>query len=107
MENFINERKNAWNKKDVLANTAKQHTKEMQDMGSGVFGQDATEVAEIFKMYLKNKYERVFKKVIFAVPSGNGNYEAFVNTFANADKVLSSEAYAVVPVPGYREGNIY
>lgn len=75
--------------------------------GSGVFGQDATEVAEIFKMYLKNKYERAFKKVIFAVPSGNGNYEAFVNTFVNVDKVLSSEAYAVVPVPGYREGNIY
>ena len=42
--------------------------------GCGVFGQDATEVAQIFKTLLPF-YN--FKKVIFAIPQGNGNFEKF------------------------------
>ena len=45
--------------------------------GAGVFGQDATEVAETFKKYLRN-YS--FKKVIFAIPSGQ-NLEKFKKVF--------------------------
>ena len=39
-----------------------------------MFGQDATEVAQIFKTLLPF-YN--FKKVIFAIPQGNGNFEKF------------------------------
>lgn len=49
--------------------------------GCGVFGQDATEVANIFKEYLTTTY-KCFDTVIFAVPSGrDGNYEKFVKVF--------------------------
>lgn len=42
--------------------------------GSGVFGQDAEEVARLFMKHL-NQRAYSFKKVIFAVPKGvNGNY---------------------------------
>ena len=45
--------------------------------GSGVFGQDATEVAEITMKLLK-RYNGVFKKVVFAViDEKSANYKAF------------------------------
>ena len=49
--------------------------------GCGVFGQDAEEVAQIFK---NNLPERNIKKVIFAIPAGNNNFEAF-------DKIFNSK----------------
>lgn len=49
--------------------------------GCGVFGQDGTEVANIFKEYLTTTY-KCFDTVIFAVPSGrDGNYEKFAKVF--------------------------
>lgn len=49
--------------------------------GCGVFGQDATEVANIFKEYLITTH-KCFDTVVFAVPSGrDGNYEKFVKVF--------------------------
>lgn len=49
--------------------------------GCGVFGQDATEVANIFKEYLTTTH-KCFDTVVFAVPSGrDGNYEKFVKVF--------------------------
>ena len=45
--------------------------------GCGVFGQDAKEVASIFKEYL-NTTHKCFEKVIFAIPNGKDkNFEAF------------------------------
>jgi len=50
--------------------------------GCGVFGQDANEVANIFKEYL-NTTHKCFDKVIFAIPKGrDGNLEAFNSVFA-------------------------
>lgn len=46
--------------------------------GCGVFGQDPEEVAQIFK---NNLPERNIKKVIFAIPAGNNNFEAFDKIF--------------------------
>ena len=49
--------------------------------GCGVFGNDPTKVATMFKSQLRN-YK--FEKVIFAIPnSSNGNYDAFKNVFEN------------------------
>ena len=49
--------------------------------GCGVFGQDATEVANIFKEYLTTTH-KCFDTVVFAVPNGrDGNYEKFVKVF--------------------------
>jgi len=48
--------------------------------GCGVFGQDATEVASIFKDYLANGYG-YFDTVVFAIPSGNSNYKKFAEVF--------------------------
>ena len=49
--------------------------------GCGVFGNDPTKVATMFKSQLRN-YK--FEKVIFAIPhTNNGNYEAFKNIFEN------------------------
>lgn len=51
--------------------------------GCGVFGQDAKEVAEIFKEYLDTSH-KCFEKVIFAIPKGRDkNYEAFETVFSN------------------------
>lgn len=45
--------------------------------GCGVFGQDAEEVAEIFREYL-NTTHKCFEKVIFAIPKGRDkNFDAF------------------------------
>lgn len=52
--------------------------------GCGVFGQDATEVAKIFKTWLP-LYN--FKKVIFAIPQGNGNFEKFVEVWKPKEEV--------------------
>lgn len=50
--------------------------------GAGVFGQDATEVAETFKDTLE-KYNYSFKNVVFAIPKGlNKNYEKFEEVFS-------------------------
>ncbi len=49
--------------------------------GCGVFGQDAGEVARIFKEYLENGY-KCFERVIFAIPEGkDGNYRAFAKVW--------------------------
>ena len=51
--------------------------------GCGVFGQDAIEVAKIFKTWLP-LYS--FKKVIFAIPKGNGNFEKFIKVWKPEEK---------------------
>lgn len=49
--------------------------------GCGVFGQDAREVANIFKEYLSTTHI-CFDKVVFAIPKGrDGNLEAFKEVF--------------------------
>ena len=49
--------------------------------GCGVFKQDATEVARIFKELLKEEYHN-FNKVVFAIPVGrDGNLQKFVDVF--------------------------
>lgn len=50
--------------------------------GCGVFGQDAKEVAEIFKEYLSTTH-KCFEKVIFAIPRGRDkNLEEFERVFS-------------------------
>lgn len=50
--------------------------------GCGVFGQNPTEVAEIFKEYLNSTHKNCFSKVIFAIPSGRDrNLQAFEKVF--------------------------
>ena len=52
--------------------------------GSGVFGQDGKEVAQIFKDLLLGKYKGIFKEVNFAIlPGGNENLNAFQEVFAD------------------------
>lgn len=49
--------------------------------GCGVFGQDAKEVASIFKEYLETSH-KCFRKVVFAIPNGKDkNFEAFKMIF--------------------------
>ena len=49
--------------------------------GCGVFGQNAEEVAGIFREYLFSSH-RCFDKVIFAIPEGRDkNFEAFAKAF--------------------------
>lgn len=52
--------------------------------GSGVFGQDGTEVAEIFKKLLVEEFW-TFEKIIFAIPNDtkNGNYQKFMNVMSD------------------------
>lgn len=50
--------------------------------GCGVFGQNPTEVAMIFKECLETTHKNCFSKVVFAIPSGrDGNLEAFKSVF--------------------------
>lgn len=49
--------------------------------GCGVFGQDATEVATVFKNLLGTTH-KCFDTVVFAIPYGrDGNYHKFLSTF--------------------------
>ena len=52
--------------------------------GSGVFGQNGTEVAEIFKKLLVEEFW-TFEKIIFAIPNDkkNGNYQKFMTVMSN------------------------
>lgn len=52
--------------------------------GSGVFGQDGTEVAEIFKKLLVEEFW-TFEKIIFAIPNDkrSGNYQKFMNVMSD------------------------
>lgn len=50
--------------------------------GCGVFGNDPSTVAEIFKNLLDSKYKNCFDKVIFAVPTGK-NHNVFKEVFQN------------------------
>lgn len=61
-----------------IAETENVDTLILGAFGSGVFGQDGTEVAKIFLKLLTNEFW-TFKKVIFAIPHDirNGNYEKF------------------------------
>ena len=57
--------------------------------GCGVFGQEAKEVAGIFKEYLCTTHARCFEKVVFAIPSGRiGNLEAFKAVWENQYRVF-------------------
>lgn len=49
--------------------------------GCGVFGQDAAEVAQIFRKYLSTDF-KVFKRVVFAIPTNvhSENYTKFYET---------------------------
>lgn len=53
--------------------------------GSGVFGQNGTEVAEIFKKLLTEEFW-TFEKIIFAIPNDtrNGNYQKFMNVMSDS-----------------------
>ena len=52
--------------------------------GAGVFGQDATEVAQIFKRLLIEEFW-TFEKIIFAIPdcSRNKNYKKFLDVMSD------------------------
>lgn len=50
--------------------------------GCGVFGQDASEIAKIFKEYLNGEYKGKFQDVIFAIPPSKGRDK-------NLDKFIS------------------
>lgn len=64
-----------------IAKANNVHTLILGAYGCGVFGQDATEVANIFKEYLTTTY-KCFDNVVFAIPNGrDGNYEKFVKVF--------------------------
>ena len=56
--------------------------------GCGVFGQDASDVATIFKNWLTGKYKNVFRHVIFAVPDSEHdiNYLKFKNILSDCDE---------------------
>ena len=50
--------------------------------GCGVFGQNPTEVAMLFKKYLETTHSNCFKKVVFAIPNGdNNNLSSFKEVF--------------------------
>lgn len=67
---------------------AKKHKVETLILGAfgcGVFGNNPTFVATVFKELLNNGYYN-FRKVIFAVPQGNNiNFEAFKKVFETND----------------------
>ena len=49
--------------------------------GCGVFGQNPTEVAELFKQELEKPHS--FSKVVFAIPGGNENLKAFQKVYGD------------------------
>ena len=52
--------------------------------GCGVFGQNPTEVAEIFKECLNTCHKNCFSKVVFAIPKGrDNNLQAFEKVFCS------------------------
>ena len=52
--------------------------------GCGVFGQNPTEVAEIFKECLNTSHKNCFSKVIFAISTGrDNNLQAFGKVFCS------------------------
>lgn len=54
--------------------------------GCGVFGQDANEVASIFKELIAEMYG-CFKVVVFAIPNGRiGNFEKFKRIFSDCEE---------------------
>lgn len=58
------------------------HTLILGAYGCGVFGQDATEIANIFKEYLTTTHKD-FGTVVFAIPRDkSGNFEKFVEVFS-------------------------
>lgn len=70
-----------------LAATKQVDTLILGAFGSGVFGQDATEVAEITMKLLK-RYNGVFEKVVFAViDEKSANYKAFNDVIGTIQSV--------------------
>lgn len=70
-----------------LAATQQVDTLILGAFGSGVFGQDAKEVAEITTKLLK-RYNGVFKKVVFAViDEKSANYKAFTDVIGTIQSV--------------------
>lgn len=81
--NATNEEKDSalFDRIEFLLNIANQNNCKnliLGAFGCGVFGQDPTEVATLFKDMLKHDYN--FENVIFAIPSGP-NLEAFKKVF--------------------------
>lgn len=55
--------------------------------GCGVFKNEPIDIAHMFSMLLKNKYEGVFKRVVFAIYSKNKNFiKAFDKEFSLPEK---------------------
>lgn len=63
-----------------IAKTNNINTLILGAYGCGVFGQNAEEVAAIFKEYLSTTY-KCFSTVVFAIPAGD-NYDTFVKIFS-------------------------
>lgn len=71
---------------EFILNMAKEQNVDILILGAygcGVFGQDASEVASIFKTYLNNEFKNAFNICVFAIPNGrNENYRKFVKVLA-------------------------
>lgn len=64
-----------------IANHQNVDTLILGAFGCGVFGQNPSEVAGIFKELFLTTYKNCFNKVIFAIPSGNkNNYNSFIKS---------------------------
>lgn len=68
-----------------IAATQKVDTLILGAFGCGVFQQDATEVATLFKEFLQDKHKHSFKNVYFAIPiinNDSNNYDDFIKVFS-------------------------